>query len=53
MTRKLVALGMFWRLATAGSVQAQEFDLIETRQAGQDLLSGNFSRHSCGRRRQG
>jgi cytochrome c556 len=42
MTRKLL-LGMVVAVGTAGSVQAQEFNIIETRQAGQDLLSGNFS----------
>ena len=29
-------------VGTAGPVQAPEFNIIETRQAGQDLLSGNF-----------
>ncbi len=42
MTRKIL-LGMTVALATANSVQAQEFNIIETRQAGQDLLSGNFA----------
>jgi len=42
MTRKLL-LGMVAVLATAGAVQAQEFNIIETRQAGQDLLSGDFA----------
>ncbi len=42
MTRKLL-LATTLAIATAGAVQAQEFNIIETRQAGQDLLSGNFS----------
>jgi cytochrome c556 len=42
MTRKLL-LATILAIATAGAVQAQEFNIIETRQAGQDLLSGNFS----------
>ena len=52
MTRKLL-LGMVVAVGTAGSVQAQEFNIIETRQAGQDLLSGNFTRHTCRRRGEG
>src|SRR5689334_13572937 len=42
MTRHLL-LGVVVAVATIGSVQAQEFNIIETRQAGQDLLSGNFA----------
>ena len=30
-------------LTMAGAVQAQEFNIIETRQAGQDLLSGDYN----------
>jgi cytochrome c556 len=42
MTRRLL-LGLVAGLAMASTVQAQEFNIIETRQAGQDLLSGDFA----------
>jgi cytochrome c556 len=42
MTGRLL-LGITLVLAAASPVQAQEFNIIETRQAGQDLLSGNFA----------
>ncbi len=42
MTGKLL-LGMVMAVGMAATVQAQEFNIIETRQAGQDLLSGNFA----------
>lgn len=42
MTGRLL-LGITLALAAASPVQAQEFNVIETRQAGQDLLSGNFA----------
>jgi cytochrome c556 len=42
MTRKLVLLAVL-AVATAGIARAEGFDVIETRQAGQDLLSGDFA----------
>jgi cytochrome c556 len=42
MTRKLL-LAAVLASAMASAVQAQEFNIIETRQAGQDLLSGDFA----------
>jgi cytochrome c556 len=42
MTGRLL-LGITLALAAASPIQAQEFNVIETRQAGQDLLSGNFA----------
>ena len=42
MRSKFLA-AMVLALGTASAVQAQEFNIIETRQAGQDLLSGDFS----------
>jgi cytochrome c556 len=41
MKTKLLATVL--ALIMAGAVQAQEFNIIETRQAGQDLLAGNFN----------
>jgi cytochrome c556 len=40
---KIRLLAAVWVLTMAGAVQAQEFNIIETRQAGQDLLAGDFS----------
>jgi cytochrome c556 len=42
MKRKILLAGVLG-LAMASTVQAQEFNIIETRQAGQDLLSGDFA----------
>jgi|tagenome__1003787_1003787.scaffolds.fasta_scaffold20498047_2 cytochrome c556 len=42
MTKKFL-LGMVMTLAAASAAQAQEFNIIETRQAGQNLLSGDFT----------
>lgn len=42
MTKKL-ALLMVLALAAAGSARAQGYDPIETRQAGQDLMLGDYS----------
>jgi cytochrome c556 len=42
MIRKLL-LATTFVIVAAGTVQAQEFNFIETRQAGQDLLSGNYA----------
>jgi len=42
MTRKLVLLAGL-AIATAGIAQAQSIDVIESRQAGQDLLAGTFA----------
>ena len=39
MTRKMAVLAVL-AVATAGLARAQAIDPIETRQAGQDLLSG-------------
>ena len=41
MNRTFVMLGVL-ALGMAGSVHAAEFDVIETRQAGQDLMNGTF-----------
>jgi cytochrome c556 len=41
--RSKLLLAAALALATAGVVRAQEFNIIETRQAGQDLLSGDFN----------
>jgi cytochrome c556 len=45
MTRKpaLAVLGLSLALAAAGAAQAQAPDPIETRQAGQDLLAGDYA----------
>ena len=42
MTRKLTVL-MVLVLATAGVARAQSMDVIETRQAGQDVFAGTFT----------
>ncbi len=42
MTRTFLLLAVLG-MATAGIARAQSFDVIETRQAGQDLLSGDFA----------
>src|SRR5262245_48459920 len=42
MTRRLALLAAL-ALATAGVARAQCFDVIETRQAGQDVLAGTFA----------
>ena len=42
MTRKLALLAVL-ALATAGVARAEALDVIEVRQAGQDLLSGDFA----------
>jgi cytochrome c556 len=42
MTRKLLLL-IAMVLASAGNVRADGFDVIETRQAGQDAMSGDFA----------
>ena len=42
MTRKLTLLAVL-ALATAGSAWAQGVDVIETRQAGQDVYAGTFA----------
>jgi cytochrome c556 len=41
MTRKLVMLAVL-ALTTAGIARAAGFDVIETRQAGQDVMNGDF-----------
>jgi cytochrome c556 len=41
--RREFLLAAVLALGAAGAAQAQEFNIIETRQAGQDLLSGDFS----------
>ena len=42
MTKK-VALAIFLALSGAGAAHAQVFNPLETRQAGQDLLAGDFA----------
>ncbi|HXT79025.1 MAG TPA: cytochrome c [Acetobacteraceae bacterium] len=42
MTKKL-ALGLVIALAAVGAARADGYDPIETRQAGQDLLAGDFA----------
>jgi cytochrome c556 len=42
MTRKLALLAIL-ALASSGIARAEGFDVIETRQAGQDLLSADFA----------
>ena len=42
MTRTFLFLAVLG-VATAGIARAQSFDVIETRQAGQDLLAGDFA----------
>ena len=41
--RRTLLLAALLALGTANAVPAQEFNIIEARQAGQDLLSGDFS----------
>lgn len=41
MTRELVVLAIL-AIATAGVAQAEGYDPIETRQAGQDLMNGTY-----------
>ncbi len=52
MTRKLVLLAAL-ALATAGIARAEGFNVIETRQAGQDAMSGDYRRHPRRGRRKG
>lgn len=42
MTKKLALIAVL-ALATSAGARAQEIDLIETRQAAQDLVSGDFA----------